>query len=294
MWPYPNRIAHRGGGVLAPENTIAALNAALGYGYHAAEVDAALSRDEVPVLLHDASLERTTDGNGCVCDYSVDELTWFDAGERFAPEFLGEPIPTLEQALRACAHWGIWLNVEIKPVPGFEKQTGTAVARTVARFCAKNAIAGDRVPLLSSFSVVALEAARRAAPHLPRGYLVSRIGPKWRRTLEHCGCASLHCEYHALDEATAHAVKDAGFGLLCYTVDDPARVRTLESWGVDAVVVDRIDLIPPDEAARGNAAALEPAVSAPLVSEPLWTRSTREPPADDPNRESAGVSVLPR
>ncbi len=289
MWPYPNRIAHRGGGVLAPENTIAALNAALGYGYRAAEVDAALSRDEVPVLLHDASLERTTDGNGCVCDYSVDELTWFDAGERFAPEFLGEPIPTLEQALRACARWGIWLNVEIKPVPGFEKQTGTAVARTVARFCAKNDIAGDRMPLLSSFSVVALEAARRAAPHLPRGYLVSRVGPKWRRTLEHCGCASLHCEYHALDEATAHAVKDAGFGLLCYTVDDPVRVRTLESWGVDAVVVDRIDLVSPEGETHGDATVRETLVSAPLSS-----RSTPEPPANDRNRESAGVSVPPR
>jgi glycerophosphoryl diester phosphodiesterase len=160
-------LAHRGGGTLAPENTLVALDVGFAHGYRAAEFDAVLSADEVPVLLHDASLERTTDGAGSVASKTAAELARLDAGSWFDARFADARLPTLLQALQHCWALGIWLNVEIKPVPGREERTGTVVAQTVAAFCAEKRKSDPAPskwfsPLLSSFAPEALEAARRA------------------------------------------------------------------------------------------------------------------------------------
>jgi len=246
-WPYARLLAHRGGGSLAPENTLAAFDIGLQYGYRAAEIDAVLCADEVPVLLHDATIDRTTNGHGSVASKSAAQLLALDAGGWFGPEFAGARIPTLEQALRHCTERGIWLNVEIKPVPGQEERTGQIVAQTTARFCAQTGLSMRAAPLLSSFSRVALDAARRSAPQLPRGLLFGQIASDWREALQALDCASLHCDHRRLTPTLARKITSSGYGLLCYTVNDPRRVRTLRSWGVDAVCTDRIDRIRPAE-----------------------------------------------
>src|SRR3954465_9155458 len=93
MWPYPKILAHRGGGKLAPENTLAAMRCGLAHGFHAVEFDVMLSRDGVPVLMHDPDLGRTVQGAGRISDFSVRELTAMDAGAWFGAEFAGERIP---------------------------------------------------------------------------------------------------------------------------------------------------------------------------------------------------------
>ncbi|HXY05742.1 MAG TPA: glycerophosphodiester phosphodiesterase [Burkholderiaceae bacterium] len=246
-WSYPRLLAHRGGGSLAPENTLPACDVGLQYGYRAAEVDAVLCADEVPVLLHDATLDRTTDGRGSVAAKPAADLAQLDAGSWFGPQFAGTRIPTLLQALHHCHQRGIWLNVEIKPVPGQEVRTGEIVAETIVGFRAQAAASGVAAPLVSSFSRVALEAARRRAPQLARGLLFSRIVPDWRDALQTLECASLHCDHRRLTPALARQITTAGYGLLCYTVNDPHRARTLWSWGVDAICTDRIDRIRPDD-----------------------------------------------
>ncbi|SPJ16538.1 glycerophosphodiester phosphodiesterase, cytosolic [Burkholderiales bacterium] len=251
-WPYPRLVAHRGGGAFAPENTLEACEVGLRHGYRAAEVDAVLSADEVPVLLHDATLERTTDGRGLVAHRTADELARLDAGSWFGTEFAGVRIPTLVQALHHCRERGMWLNVEIKPVAGFEARTGKIVGEAVARFCADAGPAVIPAPLLSSFSRTALAAARSSAPGIARGLLISGVVADWREALQALACVSLHCDHRKLDAALVQEVKDRGYGLLCYTVNDPARARALWSWGVDAICTDRIDLIhPADEPGLG-------------------------------------------
>jgi len=240
-WPYPRLLAHRGGGALAPENTLAAFDVGARHGYRAAEVDAVLSADSVPVLLHDAGLERTTDGSGCVADRTAAELMLLDAGSWFGQEFAGARIPTLQQALRHCADLGVWLNVEIKPVAGHEARTGALVAETVARYGA------GAPPLLSSFSRVALAAARRAAPQLPRALLCESIPTDWEKQLDALDCVALHCSHRRLAAAQAGRVKAAGYGLLCYTVNDVRRAAELWGWGVDAICTDCIDAIGPGD-----------------------------------------------
>lgn len=258
-WPYARVLAHRGGGTLAPENTIAAIRTGLEYGYRAVEFDAMLPRDDTPILMHDPTLGRTAPGSGAITDYTAAELARLDAGGWHSPRFLGEPVPTLEQTLAFCRHAGVWCNVEIKPAPGREAATGRAVALAVAAAYADSLRAGgDRpdtvepsVPLLSSFSIDALDAARAAVPDLPRAWLVDRVPRDWRARFDALGCVALHTNHRHLTAAQAAAIKASGAWLFCYTVNEPARAAAILAWGVDAFCTDRIDLIGPDFATRG-------------------------------------------
>jgi glycerophosphoryl diester phosphodiesterase len=246
-------LAHRGGGTLAPENTLAAFDVGFAYGYRAAEFDTVLSADEIPVLLHDATLERTTNGSGSVATKTAAQLVDLDAGSWFDARFAQVRLPTLLQALQHCWDRGIWLNVEIKPAPGKEARTGAVVAQTIAGFCAdKRLIDPARSlwfsPLLSSFAPEALAAARSTAPDLRRGLLFGRVPRNWQSSLHALDAFSLHCDHRKLTRALAQEIRQSGAGLLCYTVNDPARVRELREWGVDALCTDRIDLIRSDGA----------------------------------------------
>ena len=169
-WPWPRVLAHRGAGVLAPENTLAALRVGYEHGYRAVEFDAMVPLDDVPVLLHDASLERTTGAAGAVTARRADELALLDAGAWHSTAFAGEPVPSLAQALGYCRSRSIWVNVEIKPAPGHEVRTGTLVAAEVARAYADLVRPGGddaarldpRVPQLSTYAEEAIVAAREA------------------------------------------------------------------------------------------------------------------------------------
>jgi glycerophosphoryl diester phosphodiesterase len=242
MWVYPKVIAHRGGGSLAPENTLAAMRCGLAHGFHAVEFDVMLSADSIPVLMHDPHFGRTVRGMGEVCDTSARELAALDAGSWFGAQFAGEPVPTYEQVVHFCRGNGIWMNVEIKPVPGFEAKTGRIVAETTRRLFAQE----TALPLFSSFSFDALVAAKAAAPGIPRGLLIDAIPADWQQRVEALAAVALHTNHQHLTAEQAHAVKQEGTGLLCYTVNDPARAREIMAWGVDAFCTDRIDLIGPD------------------------------------------------
>jgi glycerophosphoryl diester phosphodiesterase len=264
-WPYPRVLAHRGGGTLAPENTLAALRAGRAHGFRGVEFDATLAADAVPVLMHDDTLERTTSGAGAVAALSAAQLGRLDAGAWHSAAFAGEPVPTFAAAVGECRAHGTWINIEIKPAPGAAVRTGEVVARETTRLYADLVQPGGdqasriepRVPLLSSFERDALVAARAAAPDLPRGYLLDRIPADWPEALAALGCVALHTNHRHLSRAQVRAVKDAGCWLFCYTVNDPERARELFDWGVDAFCTDRIDLISPD-LAPALAPAAEP------------------------------------
>jgi len=231
---YPRIIAHRCGGALAPENTLAGLHIAVRLGCRGVEFDAMLAADGVPVLIHDETLERTTTGRGRVADTSSVQLARLDAGTRHHPAFAVEPVPTLEEALRRCAALGLWANVEIKPSAGQEAETGRAVARLAA--------AAHGKLLLSSFSSIALRAAAGEAAQLPRAMLVQAIAPDWRERVAEVEACALHCAAGELTAANLAAVRAAGFPLACYTVNRRDDAERLFAMGVSAVFTDRPDL----------------------------------------------------
>ena len=247
MWPYSKVIAHRGGGTLSPENTLAAMQCGLDYGFAAVEFDVMLSKDGIPVLMHDPEFGRTIRGTGSVANSTVDELVKMDAGAWFSDQFIGEKVPTYEEVVRFCRAHGIWMNVEIKPAPGFEEETGRVVAEmTAAMFADVSVTDLSHLPLFSSFEFPALMAAKQAAPHIPRGFLIDEITPDWRAQLQALGASALHTNHRHLTPSLAKEIKDAGLGLFCYTVNTPERAAEILSWGVDAFCTDRLDLIPTD------------------------------------------------
>lgn len=245
MWRYPKIIAHRGAGTLAPENTIAAMRCGHAHGHRAVEFDVMLSQDGVPVVMHDPALGRTVAGSGSVSDYSASELSRMDAGSWFSAEFAGERVPTYEQVFQYCMENRMWMNVEIKPVPGFESITGRVVAEYTSQYLASSDD-GSQVPLFSSFSFDALLAAKAAAPDIPRGMLVREVPADWRERMAQLEAVAVDASYWHMNPARAEEIKQSGFGLFCYTVNDVATARELFSWGVDAICTDRIDLFAPD------------------------------------------------
>ncbi len=236
MWTYPRVLAHRGGGTLAPENTIAALRCAVTLGFRAVEFDVMAVRDGGLVLMHDPMLGRTVRGDGCVVDFTTYELSAMDAGSWHSPRFAGESVPDFSAAADFCLAHGLWMNAEIKPAPGTDAHTGQQVAAACRHLPAGSV-------LLSSFSVDALRAAQAAAPEVPRALLVDTISDDWERQLHALAAVALHVNARSLTAVQAAAIKSAGFGLLCYTVNDPERGRALRAIGVDAICTDRLDLI---------------------------------------------------
>ena len=241
-WPYPRIVAHRGGGRLAPENTLAAIRLGAELGYAGVELDAMLAGDGVPVLIHDQTLERTTSGRGEVSAHSAAQLARLDAGGWKGRRWRGESVPSLEQAAALCRSLGLWANVEIKPAKGYERRTGEAVASAAGALWQ----AAPLPPVLSSFSPVALAAARAAAPGLPRGLLLQRIPPYWREMARDLECVALHCKGRLLTQALVRAMHEAGFAVLAWTVNDPRAAHRLLRWGVDCIVTDALRRIGPD------------------------------------------------
>ena len=205
-WPYPRLAAHRGAGKLAPENTLASFRFGYQHGYRMIECDVKLAADGVAFLLHDATLDRTTSGTGRADALSWRELSQLDAGAWHSATYAGEPLPTLAAVARWCRANAVMLNIEIKPTPGRDAETGAAVALD-----AKALWAGDVVkPLLSSFVEEALDAARRAAPELPRAWLTEQLPDDWRERAMRLGCIALDVKHTLLTEERVREIHARG------------------------------------------------------------------------------------
>ena len=240
-WPYPLWIAHRGAGKLAPENTLAAFRVGAAHGYRAFECDVKLSADGLPFLLHDDTLERTTDGSGIAGERPWAELSRLDAGAWHSRAFAGEPVASFDAIARFVLRNGYALNIEIKPTAGAEVETGRAVALRAAALWAGAALP----PLLSSFRPDALYAAREAAPQLPRALLLSTLWDGWFDIATRLGCAAVVTEQALMDAALAERLHGAGLRALCYTVNDPAGAARLLALGIDGLITDAVDVLSP-------------------------------------------------
>ena len=241
-WNYPRLIAHRGAGKLSPENTLSAMRTGKKHGYSMVEYDVKLSADDVPFLLHDDTLDRTTDGNGDAGIQPYSSLALLDAGSWHSQSYAGEAVPSLRAIARYTQACDIISNVEIKPSPGREHETGVKVALAVQALWKNSAVP----PLLSSFSEISLAAAAQAAPDLPRGLLLENELPHdWIARANSYGCVSVHLDNKIVQPHMVQAAHEAGLRLAIWTVNDPERARQLTEWGVDAIITDALDRIDP-------------------------------------------------
>jgi len=221
-------IAHRGASGTCPENTLVAFRRAAELGAHMIELDVQLTRDHEVVVMHDWTLDRTTDGTGAVGAFTFAELQCLDAGVWFDARFRGERVPSLAEVLAAVA---LPVNVELKPV-GDDGLVERALAVVDA------AAAGARV-VFSSFDASSLVRLRGRAPG-------ARIGVLWEdapideavRLAERVGARTLHVRKDAITAAVVAAARAGGLGVLGWTVNDPRDYDRLDAAGVDGVFTD--------------------------------------------------------
>jgi glycerophosphoryl diester phosphodiesterase len=236
----PKVIGHRGACGHAPENTLASLRRAAALGTSFIEIDVTLTRDNAAIIQHDSDVRRCTNGQGPVLLKSLEEVRALDAGSWFAPEFKGERIPTLAEAIKTVQELGLGLNLEIKPTVGWQIPTAAHVAAEL-----KDHWPEDIPLLISSFGVECLIEVRKTLPDVPLGYLTDAIPPDWDKRMAEYDCASLHCERHYVTKEHITAIRDAGYRVLVYTVNDPEEAKKLLDWGADAIITDFPDLMLP-------------------------------------------------
>lgn len=237
--PLPPVTGHRGAKGHAPENTMAGLRKAVELGARWVEFDVKLTADNELVLFHDDTVNRTSNGKGPVAGMTLSDIRKLDAGRWFSSDFTGEAVPTLAEAMDYLAAKGIGANVEVKAGPGRDAETGAAVARALAA----RWFGGPAPILISSFSAESLATARQAAPQIPRGFLTLKFTTDWSARMRELDCATYHVLDRRLTEARVRAVREAGYRVLAYTVNDPARARDLLSWGLESVITDYPDRI---------------------------------------------------
>jgi glycerophosphoryl diester phosphodiesterase len=245
-WPYPFWIAHRGAGKLAPENTLAAFRLGASHGYKAFECDVKLSADGVPFLMHDDTLDRTTSSQGPAGGRSWPQLSRLDAGSWHSTPYAGEPPASFEALAAFCLANGFALDLEIKPIPGTEAETGRAVGEWVRQLWRGPA------PLLSSFKTQALAGARDSAPELRRALLLDSLWPGCMEMAASLDCVAIITQHKLMDAALLRQIHGAGRRALVYTVNDAARADELIALGIDGIVTDAVDRLGPDEPKRAR------------------------------------------
>lgn len=216
-------VAHRGASSYEPENTLRAVGRAVEMGADMVEVDVRLSKDGVPVVIHDETLDRTTDGSGRVRDYSVKELRRLDAG-------MGEKIPLLSEVLELVRN-KVGLLVEVKELDSSEPSLRLVEAANML----------SQVMFIS-FSRVALRLIGELNPNAHRGLIYSRPGDHVVAA-KRMGCLAV-IPYYRL--ATGKAVRFAhrlGLKVNVWTVDDVEVARTLAERGVDSITTNKPDVI---------------------------------------------------
>lgn len=229
-------IAHRGYSAQAPENTMAAVAAAIDAGADAIEFDLQVTRDGIPILFHDDTLERTTNGEGAVAGHTLAELRSLDAGSWFGPDFAGEPIPTFEQALRQIGERVGRLYPEVKDFadPG--------ALDLAADLLLASGLVERTVVISMDWRALARMRSRHGG--LRVGYIVERAS-RTREGLElAAGDERALVDFKARilldDPSLVERAHDAGVDLAVWTVDDPREADRLLDLGVRRITTNRV------------------------------------------------------
>lgn len=236
----PEIIGHRGACAYAPENTLASIHTAADLGIEWVELDVKLTSDSIPVIFHDDTLERVTNGSGNLKDVTLVDLQNLSAGEWFAESFVTETVPTLEAAIDACISRNLGLNLEIKPCAGREVETAEIALDMLSRYWDDH----DRL-LISSFSQVSLEAAQHIAADWARALLVDGIETNTLELAKHLQARAININgnHDDLTQEAVEALIDEGYAVMAYTINNPDHARRLIGMGVDGVFSDCPDQI---------------------------------------------------
>ncbi|WP_404983580.1 glycerophosphodiester phosphodiesterase family protein [Cobetia marina] len=229
----PMAIAHRGLSAYAPENTLSAIRAAHEAGHQWVELDVQLLKDGTPVIWHDASVNRCSDGRGRLRNLDLAAARALDVGSWFSARFAGERMATLEEALALIASLGMGLNLELKLSPGHDTR---ALVEKVVPMAVEVLPVGQLI--LSSFDPQALRMSRERDGKVLIGLLYDAIPDDWEALAEDVKAVTVHADWRALTRVAASRVTATQRKLLCYTPNDAAAFSPRWAWGVSAVISD--------------------------------------------------------
>lgn len=232
--PKPLLLAHRGASAFAPENTLAAFQLAIQQGAHGVELDAKLSADHQMVVMHDASVDRTTDGHGKVNEIPLAALRELDAGARFSEEWRGEKIPTLAETLETLGD-DAYINVELTNYTSPRDALPELAAALVERMGLQGRV------LFSSFLPTNLNRVRRVLPQAQVAVLALKGVPGWigRGWIGRRASPEI-VHPHRDDIDPVHIRYEHGHGrrIHAWTVDSPNEARAFLLMGVDGLISD--------------------------------------------------------
>lgn len=235
----PLNFAHRGASYEAPANTLAAFLLAAELGADGIELDVQLSRDKETVVIHDSTVDATTDGQGPVREKTLGELRELDAGSWFDAVYARQRIPTLQEVIDVVGH-RLLLNLELKSDQMRDDGLAAAVVRTIER----NHLS-ERV-VLSSFDPLVVRRIKQLNARLSVGLLYSPDQPwymrrAWLRRL--LDLEALHPHYSAVDGDYVRRARAQGYRVHTWTADDPGDMWQLMRQGVDMIITNRPELL---------------------------------------------------
>lgn len=233
----PLIFGHRGASSDAPMNTIPAFELALQQGVDGVELDVQLSKDGEVVVIHDFTVDATTDASGPVASFSLAELRRLDAGSWFEPRFAGTRIPTLDEVFEAVGR-DLYINVEIKSITVDSNGLEASVAQCIARHNMQRRV------IVSSFNPLSLIEFRKVMADVPLGYLYAPDFPTMPLEMTSQLVYEANHPLHEMIDADYMAVNAAlGYRTNTWTVNDPERAIVLRDLGVDMLITDKPSLI---------------------------------------------------
>ncbi len=227
-------IAHRGASTHAPENTLTAVRMAREMGAQWIETDVRLTADGALVMIHDDTLDRTTNGGGPVLMASLDEIRSLDAGSWFADEYAGETVPTLQEFIGCIQAEGLKLQLELKEVFGCEE----LLVRQVCDALANSWRFGENNLFLSGFSERCMRLVAEALPQVPRCLALTVTPEDPARRLVETGCQIMHLQNDYLDDEALDRLNRSGIEFAVATINDAQRANHLISGGAQSVLSD--------------------------------------------------------
>ncbi|WEG15392.1 glycerophosphodiester phosphodiesterase [Alkalihalophilus pseudofirmus] len=225
-------FAHRGSSIDHPENTMAAFQAAYEIGADGIEFDVQLTKDLVPVVIHDETLDRTTTGYGLVSDHTKEQLKTLDAGTWFDTQYADESIPTLEEVLVWASDKFIKLNIELK---GHVNQRESLIQKVIPMIQTYQL---ERHVILSSFDHVCIKEVKKLAPEMEAAAIVTAALHEPLTYLRSLGVEGYHYMSPLLLKEEAGVLIDAGVHIRPYTVNEEDMLRRYIQWGCAGIFTD--------------------------------------------------------
>ena len=232
--PRPALFAHRGASYYAPENTLIAFEIAIQQQADAVEIDVKLTSDGHAVVLHDQTLDRTTDGTGNVADMELAQIKELDAGIHYDAQFMGEKVPTLEEVLIQMDK-RIPINIELTNYASIFDNLPEKVASIVREYGMEGFI------LFSSFNPIALLKVKKILPEVPIGLLClpgkngAILRSRWVNRLSH---TAIHPEYNDINRGLIRAAHKHNKRVHAYTVNHVSDIQNMFDIGVDGIFTD--------------------------------------------------------